>query len=98
MDFKNVEKLVETINSFVLDLHEIQKAPDHRTLSMIERRALNKLQLAQVEVEMAGRDLYDAANRRRGEIRRGEVYVDDKSSVSGGSKSKSSRTTKRSNR
>ena len=98
MDAKNTDKLLETVKSFVIDLKEIDSITDQRTLAMVERRAVNKLQLAQVEVEMAGRDLYAAVNRRRGQIRRGEIYVDDKSGISGGSKPKSSRTTKRSNR
>jgi hypothetical protein len=63
--------LLETVNSFVRDLAEIQEAKDQKELAAIERRAVNKLQLAQVEIEMAGRDLYAVAQRRRGELRRG---------------------------
>lgn len=71
MKHDNVDKLLETVNSFVRDLAEIQEAKDQKELASIERRAVNKLQLAQVEIEMAGRDLYTVAQRRRGELRRG---------------------------
>lgn len=71
MKHDNVDKLLETVNSFVRDLAEIQEAKDQKELASIERRAVNKLQLAQVEIEMAGRDLYAVAQRRRGELRRG---------------------------
>lgn len=71
MQHKNVDKLLETINSFVRDLCEVANAKDQRELAAVERRAVNKLQLAQVEIEMAGRDLYAIAQRRRGELRRG---------------------------
>lgn len=71
MQHKNVDKLLETINSFVRDLGEVANAKDQRELAAVERRAVNKLQLAQVEIEMAGRDLYAIAQRRRGELRRG---------------------------
>lgn len=98
MDFNNTDKLLETIKSFVIDLKEIENITDQRTLAMVERRAVHKLQLAQVEVEMAGRDLYSAVNRRRGQIRRGDIYEDAKSDDARGSKPKSSRATKRSNR
>jgi len=71
MKHDNVDKLLETVNSFVRDLAEVQEAKDQKELAAIERRAVNKLQLAQVEIEMAGRDLYAVAQRRRGELRRG---------------------------
>ena len=71
MQHKNVDKLLETVNSFVHDLGEVANAKDQRELAAVERRAVNKLQLAQVEIEMAGRDLYAIAQRRRGELRRG---------------------------
>lgn len=71
MTHKNVDKLLETVNSFVSDLDEVANAKDQRELAAVERRAVNKLQLAQVEIEMAGRDLYAIAQRRRGELRRG---------------------------
>lgn len=71
MQHMNVDKLLETVNSFVSDLSEVANAKDQRELAVVERRAVNKLQLAQVEIEMAGRDLYAVAQRRRGELRRG---------------------------
>ena len=71
MKHDNVDKLLETVNSFVRDLDEVANAKDQRELASIERRAVNKLQLAQVEIEMAGRDLYAIVQRRRGELRRG---------------------------
>lgn len=71
MKHENVDKLLETVNSFVRDLAEIQEAKDQKELASVERRAVSKLQLAQVEIEMAGRDLYAVAQRRRGELRRG---------------------------
>lgn len=71
MQYENVKKLQETIASFVEDLEKINKSTDMKTISALEKRALNKLQLSQVEVEMAGRDLYAAVNARRNEIRRG---------------------------
>ena len=71
MKHDNVDKLLETVNSFVRDLDEVANAKDQRELAAVERRAVNKLQLAQVEIEMAGRDLYAVAQRRRGELRRG---------------------------
>lgn len=98
MATENVSKLVETIQSFVGDLQEIQEATDMRTASMIERRAVNKLQLAQVEVEMAGRDLYAIATRVKARIRRGDVDEDDKRTVAGGSEPKPAGEAKRTNR
>lgn len=94
MNQNNVEKLLETVNSFVRDLHEINEATDQRTVAEIERRAVNKLQLAIVEVEMAGRDLYAIASRRKGQIRRGEVNADNQSTVARGSKPKATRKAK----
>ena len=98
MATENVSKLVETIQSFVSDLQEIQEATDMRTASMIERRAVSKLQLAQVEVEMAGRDLYAIATRVKARIRRGDIYEDDKPVDTGGSKPKPAGKAKRTNR
>lgn len=72
MKHDNVDKLLETVNSFVNDLAEANEAKDQKELSSIERRAVSKLQLAQVEIEMSGRDLHDIVLRRRGELRRGE--------------------------
>lgn len=71
MQHKNVDRLLETVNSFISDLSEVAAAKDQKELAAVERRAVNKLQLAQVEIEMAGRDLYAIAQRRRGELRRG---------------------------
>lgn len=68
---KNTDKLLETIKSFVDDLELIDKAGSQVKLSALERRAVNKLQLAQVEIEMAGRDLYDNVQNKRDELRRG---------------------------
>lgn len=98
MATENVSKLVETIQSFVSDLQEIQEATDMRTASMIERRAVSKLQLAQVEVEMAGRDLYAIATRVKARIRRGDIYEDNKPADAGGSEPKSADKAKRTNR
>ena len=98
MATENVSKLVETIQSFVGDLQEIQEATDMRTAAMIERRAVNKLQLAQVEVEMAGRDLYAIATRVKARIRRGDIYEDNKPVDAGRSESKPVDKTKRTNR
>lgn len=98
MATENVSKLVETIQSFVSDLQEIQEATDMRTASMIERRAVSKLQLAQVEVEMAGRDLYAIATRVKARIRKGDIYEDNKSVDAGGSEPKPADKAKRTNR
>ena len=67
----NTDKLLETIKSFVDDLELIEKASTQVALSSLERRAVNKLQLAQVEIELAGRDLYDNVQKRRSELRKG---------------------------
>lgn len=98
MATENVSKLVETIQSFVSDLQEIQEATDMRTASMIERRAVSKLQLAQVEVEMAGRDLYAIATRVKARIRRGDIYEDDKPVDAGGREPKPAGKANRTNR
>lgn len=90
MDTANVDKLLETVKSFIDDLEQIKMAVDIRNVSLIERRAVNKLQLAQVEVEMAGRDLYNLASARKIQIRRGDLRGDDKSVNAGRSKSKTS--------
>lgn len=71
MAYENVDKLLATVQSFVADIKEAEEAKDQRELASIERRAVNKLQLAEVEIEAAGRDLYNAVQRRRGELRRG---------------------------
>lgn len=67
----NTDKLLETIKSFVDDLELIEKASTQVALSSLERRAVSKLQLAQVEIEMAGRDLYDNVQKKRSELRKG---------------------------
>lgn len=71
MAYENVDKLLVTVQSFVADIKEAEEAKDQRELASIERRAVNKLQLAEVEIEAAGRDLYNVVQRRRGELRRG---------------------------
>lgn len=71
MAYENVDKLLATVKSFVDDIKEAEEAKDQRELASIERRAVNKLQLAEVEIEAAGRDLYNVVQRRRGELRRG---------------------------
>jgi len=71
MAYENVDKLLATVQSFVADIKEAEEAKDQRELASIERRAVNKLQLAEVEIEAAGRDLYNVVQRRRGELRRG---------------------------
>lgn len=71
MAYENVDKLLATVQSFVADIKEAEEAKDQRELASIERRAVNKLQLAEVEIEAAGRDLYSVVQRRRGELRRG---------------------------
>lgn len=68
---KNTDKLLETIKSFVDDLELIEKVDNQVALSALEKRAVNKLQLAQVEIEMAGRDLYENVQNKRRELRKG---------------------------
>lgn len=71
MEYENTKKLVETIQAFVSDLGKIKDANSQTSLSAMERKAVNELQLAQVEVEMAGRDLYAAVQSRRAQLRKG---------------------------
>ena len=71
MTYENTSKLVETIQMFVADLDNIKKASNQNVLSALERKAVNELQLAQVEVEMAGRDLYAVVQARKQELRKG---------------------------
>lgn len=71
MKHENTDKLLETIQAFVEDINSIPKIDNQVKLSALERKAVNELQLAQVEVEMAGRDLYNAVQNRRIELRKG---------------------------
>lgn len=69
MQFENVKKLKETVDAFVADLKLIESAESSVKLSALEKKALRELQLAQVETEMAGRDLYKAVQIRRKALR-----------------------------
>ena len=71
MKYSNTEKLLETVQTFVATMDKVQNASNHTSLAGLERKAVNALQLAQVEVEMAGRDLYEAVQARRKQINRG---------------------------
>ena len=71
MAYDNTEKLLETVQTFVATMDKVKDASNQTNLAALERKAVNALQLAQVEVEMAGRDLYEAVQARRKQINRG---------------------------
>lgn len=71
MAYDNTEKMLETVQTFVATMDKVKDASNQTNLAALERKAVNALQLAQVEVEMAGRDLYEAVQARRKQINRG---------------------------
>lgn len=61
----NSDKLLETVKMFREDIEKITKADNQIAIARLERKALDEIRLAQVEVEMAGRDLYNAVQSAR---------------------------------
>lgn len=66
----NSDKLLETVKMFREDIEKITKADSQITIARLERKALDEIRLAQVEVEMVGRDLYNAVQSSRSRVNR----------------------------
>lgn len=65
---ENSDKLLETVKMFREDIDKITKADNQIAIARLERKALDEIRLAQVEVEMAGRDLYNAVQSARSRV------------------------------
>ncbi len=68
---ENCKKFFETCDVFKKDLAKIEKASTVKELNDLEKKCVNELQLMIVEVEMCGRDLRAAREKRDREIRNG---------------------------
>ena len=68
---ENCDKFFETVNQFKKDIKLVSKAKDLKELNDLERKCVRELQLMVVEVEMCGRDLRAAREKRDREIRNG---------------------------
>ena len=66
----NSDKLLETVKMFREDIEKITKADNQIAIARLERKALDEIRLAQVEVEMVGRDLYNAVQSSRSRVNR----------------------------
>lgn len=64
----NSDKLLETVKMFREDIEKITKADSQIAIARLERKALDEIRLAQVEVEMVGRDLYNAVQSSRSRV------------------------------
>ena len=99
---ENVNRLNDTINTFVNDVKKIAEVKTFAEVDSLERKALRELQLAEVEVAMAGRDLYAVVQQRRRAIRAGDIKEvkseDDKSSDARGGEPKPAHKAKRASR
>ena len=68
---ENCEKFFETSRQFKADLEAVTKAKDLKELNALEARCVSELQLMLVEIELCGRDLKAARDKRDSEIRNG---------------------------
>lgn len=66
---ENCNKFFETVAQFKKDIKSVEKAKDMKELNDLERKCVRELQLMVVEVEMCGRDLRAAREKRDREIR-----------------------------
>ena len=68
---ENCDKFFETVDQFKKDIKLVSKAKDLKELNDLELKCVRELQLMVVEVEMCGRDLRAAREKRDREIRNG---------------------------
>lgn len=68
---ENCEKFFETVNKFKKDIGLVEKATSIKELNDLELKCVRELQLMIVEVEMCGRDLRAARDKRDRELRNG---------------------------
>lgn len=68
---ENYKNFMETVKSFKKDFGSISKISNFDTLAATERKCVNELQLMLVQVEMVGRDLRSAIEKRGRELNHG---------------------------
>lgn len=66
---ENCNKFFDTVAQFKKDIKLVEKAKDLKELNDLELKCVRELQLMVVEVEMCGRDLRAAREKRDREIR-----------------------------
>lgn len=66
---ENCNKFFDTVAQFKKDIKSVEKAKDLKELNALELKCVRELQLMVVEVEMCGRDLRAAREKRDREIR-----------------------------
>lgn len=66
---ENCKKFFETCDLFKKDFAKVGKAATIKELNELEKKCVNELQLMIVEVEMCGRDLRAAREKRDRELR-----------------------------
>lgn len=66
---ENCEKFFETADTFKSDLAKVGKAANLQELNALEAKCVNELQLMIVELELCGRDLKAARDKRERELR-----------------------------
>lgn len=66
---ENCEKFFETAAKFKKDIAQVSKASSLKELNDLELKCVRELQLLIVEVEMCGRDLRAAREKRDRELR-----------------------------
>ena len=68
---ENYKNFMETVKSFKKDFGSIPKVSNFDVLAATERKCVNELQLMLVQVEMVGRDLRSAIEKRGRELNHG---------------------------
>lgn len=66
---ENCQKFFETCDKFKKDIASVSKAKSLKELNDLELKCVRELQLMIVEVEMCGRDLRAAREKRDRELR-----------------------------
>lgn len=72
---ENIKSLKETVAHFVDVVDKIKDATSVDVVSKLELEALRSLQLAEVQVGEASRDLYIAVMNQKADIRAGKVAI-----------------------
>jgi len=93
---ENVKNLKDTIDTFVESVNKVKNIYTFQELDDLEKRAVAALQLAEVQVAMAGDDLYNAVLARRNGLRNGDIVKPEVTEVKGGdnSEAKASKSTR----
>lgn len=75
----HIDAMKETLAKFIADVESVAKINSLDELAELERRAVNELQLIEIQVGESSRDLYNVVLERRTALRNGTaIKVEEK--------------------